>query len=321
MESKTLSAARDFLHSVNTGANRRLFYPASGNDVGCSVGLFWNVCDSFYLIDPVYGSPEELTALLEEMRLGTKGYMEGMRITSSAYEDGFIEGSQPCRRYSVSRMGEVAVKRLCFVKCGTTTWLQTTPQVRYNVAICKDYAGINNDQDDNYPYAQVWGRLNRNGIFAHTLAWAFSSEEFDFAIYRAYGFTPLFKVTTDAGDAIGFGDAYCLFQKNDSATEQDYQRRMADIELMKVAVYEALEPFVGNNNYSLGALKHEDYVKDVSFGALHTLMSSLPSRRWRDLQGSPLFLTWLRARLPAPASDALIFDLLTRYRLKFMGDW
>jgi hypothetical protein len=48
-------------------------------------------------------------------------------------------------------------------------------------------------------------------------------------------------------------------------------------------------------------------------------MSSLPSRQWRDLQGSPLFLTWLRARLPA--SDALIFDLLARYRLKFMGDW
>ncbi|NVZ60899.1 hypothetical protein HX867_02270 [Pseudomonas gingeri] len=321
MDSKTLSAARTFLHSINTGANRRLFYPGSGNDVGCSVGLFWNICDSFYLIDPFHAPVGQLTSgLLAQMAQGTAGYMEGMRVAHSSYEDGFIEGSQPCRRYQVSLQGDLARKRLCFVTCGTNEWLDTTPNVRYNVAICKDYAGIEEGVDNDYPYAEIWGRLNRHGIFAETIGAQRSIEAFNFAKYQFYGFRPLFKVVTASNGRIGFGDGFCLFQKVDSATADDYRHRLDIMGGLAGQIIEALDPFYGADNYTPSALQHKDHV-NAQNTELHKIMTEGVISNWSQLRQSPLFISWMKARIDTPISDELLFELLVPFRLEMLGSW
>ena len=292
--------------------------------MGCSVGLFWNICDSFYLVDPFHGGTVKLDVLLASMGLGVAGYMEGLRITSSKYEDGFIEGSQPARRYSVSRQGEPQVKRLSFVTCGTSQWLKTTPSVKYSVAICKDYEGITGASDQKYPHEEIWGRLNRHGIFAETIGAARSNEAFDFAKYKFYGFTPLFKVTKEDGDQIGFGAGLCLFQKNDSATKEAYCIKTAYLEDIEVRINAALYPFFGELVYGPSALEDETYVKDPSYIALHKIMTEQGINTWTGLHDAPQFLAWLRTRLSGGGmgvGDDLLFEFLAPFKFEMLGGW
>ncbi len=138
MVSRTLSQIRSDLATVETGANRRLLYPASGDDVGCSVGLFWPVCDSFYLVDPHFGKGIDVGDTLRSMAAGTANYMTGMRVISDGGVRLAFDGV-PGTRYQVWLEGQPGIKkRLCFIDSTTDFWLEKTT-TRYNVILNKDY--------------------------------------------------------------------------------------------------------------------------------------------------------------------------------------
>lgn len=315
-----ISNARGRLLDYDTGVNRRLLYLASGDDVGCSLGLFWHKCDSFYLVDPFFGKKISYDAILKSLQAGTAGYMPGMKVLSGELESGLWDGTQPGRRYQVWLDGNPQVKkRLCFVAAGTNAWLNSTT-THYNVVINKDYAGITGDIDDDYPYEEVWGRLNHKGIFCETMASGRSSEKYGFAAYQYRGFTPLFEVTEDTGKDIGFGNGFQLFQKSVVASSHDHKVKTKDVNDLRDAVNKIFNVFLESFVFDPSAIKGKKEYK-----GLYDLMTDKKQiKRWDKLSESEAFIDWLFTMLHPRFSDIpkeLLFDIMEPLKIGTWGSW
>jgi hypothetical protein len=313
MPPRTITDARAYLLNVNTGVNRRLLYPASGDDVGCSVGLFWNVCDSFYLVDPYLN----YDLALDHLSKGSH-YMSGMRVVATdAPEEGLWDRAVPGRRYQVSWTTSPHIrKRLCFANCGTTIWLAST-NTRYNVAICKDYAGITGNADNDFPYETVWGLLNRYGIFAETIGAARSNVRFGFAKYQYLGFDPMFEVVTDDDKRIGFGDGFWLFQKMVDGDAGYHRGKGVELGEILQALTAKLDIFAEELDFTREAIKGKQ-----AYAGLLNLMESIPNKTWGHLSASAEFADWLITQIPqkyAHIHRNLVFDLLAARRLETWG--
>lgn len=304
----TLTVARARLLEIDTGVNRRLLYLASGHDVGCSVGLFWHKCDSFYLVDPHHS----ITLTLETLERGAD-HMSGMRVQHSpGAEQGYWDGIVAGHRYQVWTDTHPSVtKRLCFASSGSGTWLAST-NTHYNVAIAKDYAGFENSPDANFPYTQVWDKLNYRGIFAETIGSARSNARYDFAKYRHLGFTPLFNVLNDSGKQVGFNDGLWLFQKADDANAAHYEARQAELDDMQEEVNAIFDIFIGEADFGRGAIANS-----APHAGLFALMNNAPLNRWSALAETNDFADWVKSALPPKyrnISRALAFELVAALR-------
>ncbi len=317
MPKKTISTARNYLLRYDTGVNRRLLYLAAGADVGCSLGLFWNICDSFYLVDPGYGTSINLTIIMASLKAGTAGYMPGMKIISDGGTQGTFDGVPGCR-FQVWREGNPHVrKRLCFVKSGSKIWLDSTT-THYNVVINKDYAGFEG-VDADYPYTRVWSRLNYRGIFCETIAEGRSSETYGFATYQYRGFAPLFEVTRDTGVQLGFGNGFHLFQKGNNGNLAYYEEKRLELSAILGAIKEKLDIFATMIDFGPSAIEGEE-----GYEELHGLMSHAPKKNWKDFSKTGGFVRWLVAQLPArysTVSGNLIFDVIGCLRIGTWGGW
>lgn len=279
MIARPLSQSRTLLAESPAGVDRRLLYPASGNDVGCSVGLFWNICDSFYLVDPVV-SKEALESALDDMRQGKAKYMEGMFIESDPGTPGLFDGVKGVR-YQVWRRGEPSVrKRLCFIGCGTNQWLDDTT-TRYNVIVNKDYEGISGDKDSEFPYTRIWERLNTGGIFGETLGDARTSTEMDCLAYRCRGFEPLWRVTGEKGEQIGFASGLHLLRK----VTAYHPTRYASLE----ATFAKLGPLA--QQPLLSVMNYDEFAKGLE--PIVEAHKKTSGATWGSLGKSPAFLGWL----------------------------
>lgn len=319
MQTVKISAARGHLLSVDTGIERRLLYLASGNDVGCSLGLFWHKCDSFYLVDPEFGKGIQYDGVVDQLASGTAGYMLGVEVLAASYEDGYWESVFPGRRYHIYMKGAPSVKkRLCLVCAGSNDWLSSTTS-HYNVVLDKDYAGIQGSVDDDYPYERVWGRLNRNGIFGETIGSGRSDEVNGFANYRYRGFEPLIKVISDTGDQIGFGSGLVLFQKRCDGDEEFFKGRKSALEAIFRIVKEKLDIFPIMMDYGPSAIEGEQ-----AYAELHNLMTQAGITNWNTLSTDPRFADWLISQLPpqyAQINRQLLVDIVSPLKLGSWGGW
>jgi hypothetical protein len=304
---------------LNTGVNRRLLYLASGDDVGCSVGLFWNICDSFYLVDPELGKGIRYDDVAGTLSAG-RHYLSGMKVVSTdAPEEGVWDRVVPGRRYLVNKSTEPHVKkRLCFASSGTTTWLSST-NTRYNVAINKDYAGITADVDSAFPYDDVWGVLNQGGIYCETIGGARSNGRYGFAKYRYLGFDPLFEVVTDGDLKIGFGDGFWLFQKTVDGDAGYFRGKHRELDEILEGLTGKLDIFAEAGDFTTKPIKDK-----AEYSDLLGLMNNAQNKTWGHLSASADFADWLRAQLPAKyanISNNLVFDLLSARRVDTWGPY
>ncbi|GLQ98053.1 hypothetical protein [Dyella mobilis] len=291
MVNRTLSQIRSDLATMTTGANRRLLYPASGDDVGCSVGLFWSICDSFYLIDPYFGKGIDVKGALKAMAEGSANYMTGMRVASDGGTRLKFDGV-PGTEYQVWLESQPSIKkRLCFIDSNTDTWLEKTT-TRYNVILNKDYDGITGN--DNYPYVTAWDRLNSNGIFAETIGDGRDSGEFDFIRYRCRGFEPLCKATTEAGGQIGFASGLHLFQKRSHYHTTEYDNFDRSIETVIGAVNEIMGDFMGDTAL-VTDVSREGATAGVRQRAAELLVvfNGTTTKNWASVEKNPAFVDWL----------------------------
>lgn len=294
MVDRTLSQIRTSLATMDTGANRRLLYPACGDDVGCSVGLFWPVCDSFYLVDPHFGKGIDIQGTLAAMAAGTANYMQGLRIRSDEGRRKTFDGV-PGTLYQVWLDAQPAhKKRLCFIDSTTENWLKSTT-TRYNVIISKDYDGITGDSD--FPYVTVWDRLNSNGIFAETIGDARTSVEFDFIKYRCRGFVPLCKALTDANQTIGFANGLHLFQKRCHFHTSEYSAVDASIKVVTDAVNALLADFVLSTIASVAADMENSLSVRTRAQELGQQMVLANITTWAAAEGNDAFLSWMYKHL------------------------
>ncbi|EGL6851263.1 hypothetical protein IMU39_004222 [Salmonella enterica] len=317
METLTITNAQNHLLKVDTGILRRLLYLASGSDVGCSLGLFWSKCDSFYLVDPEFGKSIQYDSIIEQLRSGTAGYMEGCRILVESYQEGRWVSAFPGRRYYVYMDGMPSVKkRLYFVCAGSNAWLSSTTS-HYSVVLNKDYAGIENSDDRDYPYERVWGRLNQNGIFGETIGPGRSDEASDFASYRYRGLMPLIKVTRGTGEQLGFASGLVLFQKQHNGSEEFFIRCKSQLEAIYKIFEDKFEIFM--MDFGPSAIKgNKDYAE------LHSLMTQPDISNWQILSTDKRFADWLISQLPpeyAQIDPKLLFDILSPLQFGTWGNW
>ncbi|GAB3440658.1 hypothetical protein [Insolitispirillum peregrinum] len=245
MRTYKLSEAAARLNGGNFGVNRRLLYLAAGDDLSSSVGLFWHLCDSFYLVDPFYGKGISYASLVEQLTSGFND-MKTLRLEIVSEETGYWEGACPGRRFHVRLKGSpprTPTRRVCFAACGTTEWLLRTA-TGYNVVLNKDYAGITDSSDSDYPYSETWGLLDTGGIFAETIGVGRGSDATGFCQYRYRGFDPLFKVSRDTGAQLGFSGGLTLFQKVRPGNKSTYEGIEAEIDKIEKEMNAICGPFV-----------------------------------------------------------------------------
>lgn len=317
MNTLKIGNARSALGEVYTGQLRRLFYPAAGDDVGTSMGLFWNVCDSFYLIDPEYGKGISYDTILESLPKGAR-YMEDLKVEVLQEDRGYWEGAHLGRRYHVYAPEEPwKMKRLCFAACGTREWLNAT-RTHYNVVVLKDYAGFDG-RDADFPYEEAWGRLNRYGIFAETIGAGRTIEASNFASYRFRGFQPLFRVCSNGGEQIGFGDGLCLFQKTSNGDAQSYARLEQELGELRTEVQKVFSPFAIMADYSPAAIEDE-----VGYEGLYHLMTTAEAKNWYIFSASPAFREWFQNVLESKGFIVdldMLVELLAPLRMDSWGGW
>ncbi|WP_169741247.1 hypothetical protein [Andreprevotia chitinilytica] len=321
IDTVTLSAAKEKLLKIDTGVERRLLYLGAGEDLGCSLGLFWDKCDSFYLVDPLYKVTRETgySRMITKLAEGSVTYLEGIRITASPAEIGQWANyfAMPGRRYQVEWEGAPGLfKRLCFVEAGDGAWLTST-NCHYNVVLNKDWAGSGVPQD--FPYETVWGRLNRHGIYAETLAPARASAETDFGAYRFRGFEPLYKVTENSGNQIGNNDGLHFFQKTIDADTAYYEAKKKELGSPFEDLYERLRvDFLIAGDYGPDAVKGKP-----GYDGLLKLMSGLtpPRDKWVFLIAMPEFAEWLVSQLPPQYAKINPRFLLDRLSGLGMENW
>lgn len=321
MRTETITVARNSLLQIDTGVERRLLYLAAGGDLGCSLGLFWHVCDSFYLVDPEYGGSINYDGMINKLALGQADYMLGMRVAAEAVEEGFWEAKSALsgRRYHVFDVREPNVKkRLCFVSAGSTAWLKSTA-TRYNVVLNKDYAGISPGVDDDYPYHKVWALINRNGIYGETIGAARSNERYDFAKYRFLGFHPLIKVVSDTRAQVGFGQGLILFQKKNSSGEDDYRKQESSMQGLDKFLQDFLGIFPALCDFGPSCIEGE-----VLYAGLYDLMVNGGLSNWNALVSDRRFWDWLVTVLPeayANTSQDLLRDICAALQMDSWGGW
>ncbi|MEM7190189.1 MAG: hypothetical protein AAF439_11310 [Pseudomonadota bacterium] len=331
---KTYSTARNEFALMDTGADKRLCYPAAGSDVGMSLWLFWNNCDAFYLIDPFYGDRIDMGIIMSDLAAGKATYMAGQKVLSKLDVDGTFDGVTG-RRYLVWLESAPEIKkRLCFIKCGTEAWLSATKTTgtRYNIVLNKDYAGF----EGNYPYLDLWGLLRTNGIFCETLGSTRTNEANDFAKYRAYGLTPLFKVVKDESlDQIGFADGFHAFQKTIRA-EQPFYAVTGDSFAQIQKQVEAIFGFIlFLTSYSEKDFK--EYVEEEKDDHIRALLPVIAKfSNWKQIYDSQEFADWFVARLRTTSAAGhlgtilraahgsvttpkLVKDLLSKFQIPAWG--
>ncbi len=233
-------------------------------------------------------------------------------------ETGYWAGSQYGRRYPVWLKGQPGVqKRLCFAACGTKEWLAST-NTNYNAIVLKDYAGIIGG-DEEFPYADAWGRLNHKGVFAETIGRGRASWASGFARYRYRGFSPLFEVRSDGDAQIGFGEGLQVFQKSDASNEGEYRARERRLDALGRTLQDLMGVFPIMCDYSPVAIQDEP-----EYAGLHALMTEGSVRTWSALAASDSFLSWVRSRLSEGhqgVSNDLTRDLLAPLDLANWGGW
>jgi hypothetical protein len=320
IRSERIDVVRTELLKIDTGTEKRLFYPAAGDDVGCSVGLFWQKCDAFYLIDTQFGLGIQYDHVMAKLAGGIDRYMAGLQIESDGkYEEGAWEGSCRGRRYQVWQKGQPKIrKRLCFASTGTMAWLSATPSVRYNVVLNKDYAGIDATVDDDYPETEVWGRLCLNGIYGATIGGK-STDASDFGSFRYNGFNPLYRVTSTQGEQIGFAGGLHLFQKTVTANKANYDQSARELKQISDFLNGLFEPFLGEFDFSPKALD-----KKVGYEGLLKLMLNTTDTNWRTFYKSQGFKEWVtlkvKTRFPG-VSWNLVLEFLMGMTIDQWGSW
>lgn len=319
METQRLSVARNTLLRVYSGVERRMLYLAAGNDLGCSLWLFWHKCDAFYLVDPEMGKGVNYDTLINELTQGTAPHMPGVRLAVDGYEEGFWENALPGRRYHVydPRTPNIR-KRLCFVCAGTTDWLRSTTS-RYNVVLCKDYMGITEGPDSNFPYDEVWGRLNHHGIFGETIGADRSGEESDFAKYRYLGFRSFLKVIGDDDRPLGFGAGLVLFRKENDANTAAFSRGIHNLERVTRLAKGIFSPFLGECDFSPDAIKDK-----AGYAGLFDLMTNKGIGNWNALYEDGRFENWLVEFMAGQGVTIdldLLFDMIGPLKIKAWGGW
>lgn len=319
MRTERLSNARNALLRVNTGVERRLLYLAAGDDLGCSLWLFWHKCDSFYLVDPEMGKGIKYDTLISHLSSGMASYMPGVRLAVENYEEGLWESALPGRRYHVydPRTPNIR-KRLCLVCAGSTLWLNSTTS-HYNVVLNKDYAGITDSVDSDYPYEEVWGRLNENGIFGETIGAARSGEDYNFAKYRYLGLMPLMKVLSDTGERMGFGSGLVLFQKQNADNTAEFLKKTRNLESVSKMLDDILGAFVIMGDVSPEAIKD-----DKDYSGLYDLMTTQGISNWNTLSQDRRFNDWLIGRLARQnvrISLDVLLDMIARFKISTWGSW
>lgn len=336
-----LSKVRDRLKDLLKGRQRgSLLYPGSGNDVCCSVHLFWEFCAHFDLIDPC------------PLEVQHGGYLAGSgpeRMKGFFYRCDAVDDSSaafiiPTSPYVISiikkqyrlSFNEWQKATLSFHICRTEQ-IKFPSHCLYDVALCKDYAGIEGIKE--YPYEKIWSHLRRGGLFAETLAEKRTNREYDYAIYRFYGFTPLFCVSDEESKQIGFGSGFTIFQKNDDADlglylfktdviQRIYSYFQDTVAFPQIAMAYTLDDIKGMTSEDLQD-QNPDQKRafEVFRYALLQAAKEPKLHNWNQLCSNNFFMSWLeRYCIPVTVTGYsrefqlhLVLDCLRKYNLEVLG--
>lgn len=311
----------------NTGSSR-LLYLAAGEDLGCSLVLFWNFCNSFYLVDPLYANPDSCQSIVEKLRNGNGAYMQGEQFIITGFTP-ILVGKIVALKYTVAKASNkdgIKTKVLYLFPCGTQEFFdaltandkQYGADRKFDVAINKDYEGIDNAGDSDYPYAKVWGRLWKGGIYCETIGDGRSTEATDFAIYRHYGFDPMFRIESQ-GNQIGFGNGLIAFRKTVECDAAGYNRLISACDQTRESIKGLFTPIVDGN----GTLQSiTQYVQ--CYQALANLMTNGAAGNWNALGASAEFIQWVNSNIPAddrPPNLKMVDDFIRSFKLALFGSF